>query len=564
MKKSFSLVFAIVMLLALLLGACTPVATESPVATEPAPATTEAPPETEAAVAETTPVEVTTATGTLRYNIQSEPATLDPQMAFMSEEDLILGLLGASLVTYGPGGELYPYLAESWSTSEDGLTWTFILRQDVTFSDGTPLTAQDFAWTYQRALDPDTASPSTGSILGPVASVEATDDYTLVFTLASPYYPFLFSLSDPGYMQPMLQSHVESMSAEELARNPLGVGPYTLKEWITGDRIVLQRNPDYNWGPSFTENQGAYSIETIEFPIITEYATSLAGLESGELDIVTAVQNRDIETFRADDRYQVIDYPTAGISPFLAMNVEKEPFDNLLVRQAFNLAVDRQALIDVMLQGNGEIQYGPISKTVVGYWPGVEEIGYGYDLDEAKNLMQEAGYSYDADGMLLTPDGQPFTLTMPITTVEETQRLAQLLQQQYAELGVTIELESLDVGVINETVLGGDYTIACGGWLYPEADILWLIFHSSMINALNVSRLNSTEMDTLLDTTRTETDPAARQEAVNQAQQWIIENAIYVPLYTPINHIVVSGRVKNYAYDPIYGAFFFNDAYIEE
>jgi peptide/nickel transport system substrate-binding protein len=566
MKKHPVPILVILIIATLVIAACAPQAApsaEAPSVTEAITtviATVQAPAE----LVTTTPpaAEGPTAGGTLHYWFGSEPATLDPQKAFMSVEDIVLGLLGGSLVIYGPGGQIYPYLAESWSTSADGLTWTFKVRQDVTFSDGTPLTAHDFAYTYQRALNPETTSPATGPMLGPVASVEAMDDYTLVFTLSSPYYPFLFSLSDPGYMQPMLQSHVESLSPDELARSPLGVGPYVLKEWLTSDRIIIERRADYNWGPSFVTNRGAFYIQTIEFPIITEYSTALAGLEAGELDIVT-VQNKDVASFRDNDQYQIVDYLHAGISPFLGLNVSKPPFDNLKVRQAFNLAVDRQALIDIMLQGNGKIQYGPLSETVVGYWPGVEQIGYGFDLERAKQLMQEAGYTYTADGKLLTPDGQPFTLTMPTSTDEETTRLTQLLQQQYVNLGVDIQLETLDVGVANQKILSGDYTITAAGWDYPEADLMWLIFHSSMIGALNLSQLNSPELDAILDRTRTETDPTLRQDAVNEAQKWIVENAIYVPLYTSINHLVVNSRVKNYLYDPVFGSFYFNDAYIQ-
>ena len=173
-------------------------------------------------------------------------------------------------------------MAERWETSPDGLTWTFFLRKDVKFQDGTPLTANDYVYTFERAVDPATASPVTGTQLATVAKTEAPDDYTFKVTLKEPYFPFLDNLAAPGTMQPLSKAWVEKYG-EDYGRHPMSVGPYKLKEWVTGDHITLERNPDYAWQPPYA-HQGPRYIQEFVIRIIPEVATVVAAFEAGELD----------------------------------------------------------------------------------------------------------------------------------------------------------------------------------------------------------------------------------------------------------------------------------------
>ena len=539
MKKKLFVFILLTLVVSLLLGACGPTATKAPAAEESALVEEATPAEEEAPAEEAAPAEEESLVGgTFKYAVRTEPDTLDPHKTAMAVSDTIMQYIGGSLVWMTPDFTYEPYLAESWSTSEDGLVWTFILRQDVKFHDGTPLTAHDYAYTFNRAIDPAIASPGAGAMLGDVISIEAIDDYTLAITLPQPNAPILYALSDPGYMQPISQAILESVGEDNFGRAPVGVGPFIFKEWATGEKIVLQRNPDYNWGPASVQNSGAFYIETLEFEVIPEYATILAGLESGDLDAAT-VEPVDVDRLQETELFSIYSGLNPGITPYVTFNLSKPPFDDVLVRQAFNLAVDRDSLVQVVVQGKGEPQYGYLSATVMGSWKGAEEAGYHYDLEAAKALMEEAGYTLNADG-IYEKDGVSLSLVLYSGIADQVIKTAQVLVEQYAQLGVKLEIQQMESGILYPKFMSGEYEIGMAGLTYGEADLMYIAMHSSMIGGLNLSYLNSPEFDALLEQSRAESDQVARQAVLDELQQIILEEAYVVPLYAPMAFTAVS------------------------
>lgn len=492
--------------------------------------------------------------GTMVLATTNEPATLDAQRASGGS---LLTYFGATLIAKDPATNSYvPYLAESWTTSEDGLTWDFTLRQGIKFHDGTDFTAQDYVYTFERWFAEETASP-TAATYGLITSAEALDDYTLRLHLATPFYPLL-ELLTVGFAQPLSQEAVEA-AGDQYGQRPVGVGPFRVVEWLVGDRLVLERNPDFNWAPPFL-HEGAPYLDQIILRFIPEYSTILAGLQSGEIDSVigTTINARDVSAVEAAG-FTITTTYVRGMIPFVLMNVSQPPFVDLNVRRAFNLAVDKDAFVAVA--GPGTIpQYGPISVSVAGYWPGVEEIGYRYDLDQAKQLMQDAGYSYNDAGML-EKDGQPLSLTL--YTIPDFAPFAQVLQAMYADLGVELTIEQADLGVLFGRVVSGDYQVAVGFYDFTEADVMYTFYHSSGIGGFNISQVNDPTLDEILARTRTETDPELRQQAVNEAQQYIVEQAIVVPIITLPEAIPMSGRIQG-AVIGLDSALWLNDAYVVE
>lgn len=555
MKKPnwLSLTLAVVMITALLLTACQPAAeaTQQPAAeSTQAEQTAEEAPAQEASAA---PVEETSKVGgTLIYSVTAEPDVLDPAKTGAGISDLILQTVGCSLVMLDTQGNVMPYVATSWDVAEDGLTYTFHLRDDVKYHNGRTVTAADFAFEYLRALDPATASPSAGPSLGNVESITAIDDVTLEFKLATANYPFLISLSDPGYMMPINQEDFEAMGAEAFGRAPMGCGPYIFKTWETGSKVVVERNPDYNWGPEGVfENTGPWNIQQIEFRVIPELATVSAGLESGEIH-VAAITQTDKEYLSTLDNLTVEGSLQAGLRPYVAINTSHAPFTDVNVRKAFNMALNREAALAVLAKGDGEVQYGPLSPAQVGYWDGIKEIGYTYDVETASALMEESGYAKDADGFW-AKDGQRISLTLYTLPVESWVKAAELLQQQYKDFGIDLTIQQDEQGVLIPIILGGDYDITMFGMTAPEADIMWAMFHSSQIGGFNYAMVNDPTLDAILDRTRTETEPDARQAAVSEAQKYIVEQAYLIPLYVPVNYMAISTAVKDYRFSDIRG-----------
>jgi peptide/nickel transport system substrate-binding protein len=547
--KRLSLLITL-LLVALLLVACGASSEPEPAKEEPAATPTPAP------TAEPTKPPEPAVGGTLVFALSNEPTTLD---VHLSAEVYDIGqYIGASLLSKDlETGEYIPYLAEEWSVSEDGLSYEFKLREDVKFHDGSPLTAHDYAWTFNRALTLD--GSTAGSVLLGLAEAVAVDDYTLQFNMAQPNSILLDVVSRPTYHQPLSQAYVEKMG-DDYGRNPMGVGPYKFKEWKTGDKIVLERNPDFNWGPAFTRGDAPY-IETIEFRVIPEYATQLAGAEADEIDYLQ-LEAKDVDKFKSDDRFQVFDRLDQGSGDMIFMNVTKSPFDDIKVRQAFNLAVNRDALVDVILRGHGIPSSGPITAGTVGYWPGVEDFAYGFDLDKAKELMAEAGYTPGDDG-ILQKDGQPLKLVLK-TLPAESAKTAEILQQQFKALGVDVTIEQHELGILYSDLAAGKYEFAINRLGWQDYGLMFAMYHPAMLGVFNHTQLSSDEeLNGMLMTMIGAPVQSVVQDAANQAQQRIVEQAYSVPLFTTINSWALNKRVQDATYTDMSGALYLFDAYIE-
>lgn len=494
------------------------------------------------------------------YASDGEPDTLDVHRTVSTASEIVMKLVGGSVLALDPvTGEFIPYLAESYSLSEDGLLWEIKFKEGLLWHDGTPFTAQDYVWTMERVLA--SPSPATGAMTDGMASAEAVDDRTVRIHMNHPNSGMLFGLTS-AYMQPMPKAYIERVGDEEYGRNPIGMGPYRLTEWRTGDRLILERNPDFNWGPAYAHQGPAY-IEFVEIRFIPEYSTRLAGLESGEID-ATALMNKDVGRIEGLGNFDIIPIDFQGAGPYLLFNVSAPPFDDIRIRKAFNLAVNREELIKAAAQGYGEPLWGLITPATYGHWDGDKEIGYGYDLEAAKALMAEAGYQLNSDG-LLEKDGQPFELVFKVTPSVrgDSIKIAEVLSEQFKALGVKLEIERLEYGVLQEAVASGDYTLSISSWGWAEAQIIAPLFLSFMIGGMNESHVNDPEFDPILLALLTEPNREILQERLNEAQRYVIEKAYTAPLFTIRLHMALSRRATDVMIRPVTEEIELFDAYIE-
>ncbi len=505
------------------------------------------------------PEKVAAVGGTLVWALPSEPDTLDPHKTARSESATVMGQIGGALVARdAETGEIVPYLAERWEVSEDGLTWTFYLKEGVTFHDGTPCTAHDYAWTIQRLLDPETMAGAAPMMLGPVASATALDDHTLQLEYAVPFAPGLANLTTISYLQVLPQAAVEELG-DDFGRQPIGIGPYMFKEWQTSEKIVLERNPDYaNWAPEF--DQGNHYIENIEFRILPEAAIVVAGLEAGEIDYA-AIEAKDLEIVQGTNQYQIFETQAPGVFGLL-FNMGHPMWEDVRVRQAFNLAMNRQVLINVVEKGYAVPQYGPLSPSMAGYWPGVEYVGYPYDLEKAKSLMEQAGYTYNDDGML-EKDGQPFSVVLKTYSLPAAVRSGEVAQEMLKALGVDLQLQQAEIGVLVGELFGGDYELTVMGVAWAEANIMHMMFHSSGIGGSNMTFTNDPELDSILDLTAMTVDPEGRLEYLIEAQRYIVEQAYLVPLYAAQFFSPLNNRVKGVKFSKVDSFLWFGNAHIK-
>jgi peptide/nickel transport system substrate-binding protein len=500
--------------------------------------------------------------GTITVAFSDEPDQLDVHKSGMAVANIIAGNLGGGLVTQDPETlDFEPYLAEEWDVSEDGKTWTFKIRSGVTFHDGTPLTAQSFVETYQRALDPDTASKVAGSNLSTIESVSASDDQTLVLKLKEPFAPLLQYLSDPGWLQPLSMAAIEKYG-DQYGRNPVGVGPWKFESWETGQAITLVRNEEFKWAEPFFDNQGAAKADKLVFRFITENQTKLAALESGSIDIAAKVEAKDAKRYRNSDQFEVHEQLRNGLGLFMIMNTQSEELQDVTVRKAVNMAVNKDAIIKAVIQGEGLPAYGPLPPTFFGYDPSVEEYGYQYNLEQAKKHLEQAGWSLNSDGFM-AKNGE--VLSLDLLTMEGTwSKAAQLTQAMLKEVGIEVNIVMLEWGALLENATNGNFDMTLMGYTFNDPDVLYLFLHSSQADGgLNLGDVRDEKLDNLLDKGRTTVESSARKEIYAELQKYIIDQAWWVPIYTEKQFYVVNKRVKEISIHPFRGLLY-HDSWVGE
>ncbi len=496
--------------------------------------------------------------GEITIGMTEEPDTLDVQKSAMLAASIVTSQLGGGLVYYDPKtNEVKPYLAESYKISADGKTWTFILRSGVTFHDGTPLTATVYKQSFERALAPETAAPLAGQMLSSIASIDAPDDKTLVLHLKEPTAPLLTNLWDPSTMQPVSVEAVKK-AGNDYGRNPIGVGPWKFRSWKPGESITLVRNDAFNWADGLAENQGPPRPDKLNFKFIKDIQTMLAALESGTLDIAMDIPAKDAKKYKDNAAYTVLEKMRSGVT-FIEMNTENEILKDVNVRKALNLAVNKEAILKGVLQGEGEVADGPLPSSMFGYDPAIKQYAYKYNVEEAKQLLEASGWQLNAQG-IREKDGKKLSLTL--TSLPKFAQANQLFQGMLKEIGVELNIQLLEIATVLEVAGNGKFDLAMLYYVDNDPNILYTLMHSSQIGGGNHSRINSKEIDMLLEKGKATLEPVERQKLYEQVQKIAVDQAYWIPLYTDKEFTIVNKRVHGVKLHPLLG-FIFQDSWVE-
>jgi peptide/nickel transport system substrate-binding protein len=256
----------------------------------------------------------------------------------------------------------------------------------------------------------------------------------------------------------------------------------------------------------------------------------LAGLEANELSW-SVVEAKDLQTVKDTGYFQIVELDPTGFT-YMQFNMQNAKFADVKVRKALDMAIDKDAMVQVVLSGQGAPLDGPLAPAMIGFdAAAMKGSGVAFDLEAAKALMKEAGYTYGSDGMLLDPDGAPYGFTLLTTPEEQNTKISSLVVNMWKQLGVDVKIEQLEWGTMAPKVFSGDYEICTMGIGWPDADVLYMMYHSSQIGAVNFAFTQDPELDALLQTARTETEIKAHQEAVNAAYKMIQDKAYMVPLF---------------------------------
>lgn len=526
---------SVMLIVALTLSACasaTPTAAPAPKSASPTEAPKTAP------TAAPQPTKGPTVGGNFVILVQTAVDSLDHTKAVAGLN--VLSWVNSSLLALDPSGKIVPYLAKSWTISPDGLTYQFTLRDDVKFHNGVNLTADDYVWTIKRILDPATKSYCANLAYQGTKSVEVVDATTFKLTLAAPNYYYLGNLIGPCGA-PVSKAYAES-AGDNLAKAPVGTGPFKFKEWQPGVKVVLERNPDFNWGPAYTHGGPVY-FQTVEYRQVADTATLLAAIEANQANWA-GIDNANGARIKGLGTHTVAQVVLAGSINSLIMNVTRPPLDDIRVRKAINMAIDRQVLIQVVAGGAADPLMGALTSNTAGYCADADavKLGNGYDLAKAKALMREAGYTYGSDGML-TKDGKPLTMTMPVFAIRE--KLSTVLQEQLKALGIAVVLNPGDMGKLVGDLGKGDFDLFAGGLNFNDASTLNYMFNSALAaGPTNASKIKDPDLDKLLVSMMTTTDAAINQKAACDAQKNVVEKAYTVPLYADKMSAAISKNVQ--------------------
>ncbi|MEV8273419.1 ABC transporter substrate-binding protein [Microbacterium sp. NPDC077184] len=448
--------------------------------------------------------------------IGGEPDQLDPQRTSSYFAFEVLENVFDTLVAPDENLEMQPALAESWEVSDDQLTWTFDLRDDVTFHDGSEFTSEDVVYSYRRIIDEQLANAWK---FAAITDITAPDDDTVVITVAQPTPNLLSNLGGFKGMAIVQQENVES---GDITTAPIGTGPFSVTGYSSGDRITLAANADY-WG-------GAPELAGVEYRFISEPATALAALRAGDIHWTDVVPPQQVSELESDDTVQL------GLTPssdywYLALNEAREPWNDVRVRQALAYAIDRDAIVQAVSYGTAALNQLAIPEQSVWYTAYDE---YSTDLDTAQALLDEAGFTGGTLDLLATSD------------YPETVTAAQIIASNLEPLGIDVEIRQPDFSTWLDEQNTGNFDMLMMGWLgnIDPDDFYYAQHHTD--GASNAQKYSNTEVDALLDAGRIETDPEARKEQYAQAATIIADEASYIYLYNPSVIQVWSPDVTGY------------------
>ena len=506
----------------------------------------------------------------LSVQVGPDPETIDPALNSAVDGGNMLLHSFECLLAVDQNGQLAPGQAESWETSEDGLTWTFHLRDGLKWSDGSDLTANDFVYSWKRVCDPMVAAPYAETVLSMVEGydkaiegdldalqVAATDDNTLVVTLSAPC-SYFGSLAAFATLSPVQQATVEANGDAwaTKAETYISNGPFYVSDWVPGSYIMMTKNP-YYW------NADAIKLDGIKWNLIEDSNAAYSAYQTGEVLMIKDVPTEEIPSLKENADFYVD--PIIG-TYYLSMNIDREPFNNADVRKALSLAIDRDYVANTLMQGT----YSPAGNLMGPGWIDtdgkqfkdnanggkeyIDTTNYEADLEEAKQLLADAGY----------PNGEGFpTITYSTNDAGYHKVVAEYLQQAWAELGIDLQVDIVEWASFTPMRRNGDYDVARNGWVgdYSDPSNMLDLFYST--NGNNDGKFNNADYDAALELSRTTLDAAERSTALHNAEDILMEEAGCIPVAYYNDFWLQSDKITGSWHSP-YGYWYFMYADIAE
>jgi peptide/nickel transport system substrate-binding protein len=512
--------------------------------------------------------------GTLTYGVSFDfDGTLDPQVTNYDSTIRVMLNVCEPLIWMATATDFYPELAESWEVSDDALTYTFKLKQGVKFSDGTPFNADAVKFTYDRVVEgrdlaAEKKEVDPEKVIVPGQSfnqidaydhAEIVDDYTIKLVLSRPFAPFLTGLN--GYLGIVSPTAVQEMGLAEFGRKPVGTGPFTVQEWVEHDHVTLAKNPDYNWGSSFFQHDGAAYLDEMIYKIIPDGAVRTGTLVSGESQYIDEIDPLQLADLQENPDVAIIQQGQPGSGYILLFNLARtdSPQADVAVRRALSYAVDKEAMNQAVWGGLYSPAASPLMKPTFGYDPKTEEV-YSYDPEKAASLLEEAGWTLN--GEVREKDGKPLQFYWPIQDRPNDNGMATFIQGAWREVGADVQIEPMERGAfVEKTREAGEYDLGFMWFSYADPDTLRTIFYSENIGNFNVAKYSDPEMDKMLLDAAAESDPEARQELYSKIQLKTLDEAVTIPLADSVTYNAKRSNLDGDFLDFLASYVWMNDAH---
>ena len=481
-------------------------------------------------------------TDTLVVGQVAEPKALDPHTVTAVNDFRILVNIYEGLVQFRDGSlEVEPALAESWEISDDGTVYTFDLREGVTFHDGTPFDAEAVKFNFDRMLNEDHPYYDTGPFplaffFSSIQETRVVDEYTVQLVLNEPFAPLLSNLAYPTGL--MVSPEAVRESGEDYGRNPVGTGPYRFVEWESNTQVTVAANEDY-WGSE-------PGMDQIVFRPITDGNTRVNEMLSGGLDLMVEVPPDSVSTFAESEEFTV--YEQAGPHVwFLILNLREGPFTDPRVRQAANYAINKEALVENVLQGTATVADSPIPPAFD--WAYNEDLDpYPYDPERARELIADAGAEGAEVTFYVTEGGSGMLDPVPMGTA---------IQADLEAVGLEVNIETYEwntfLGEVNPG-LEGKADMAQMAWMTNDPDTLpFLTLRTAAFpedGGFNSGYYSNPEVDELLNQARVSTSQEERAELYQQVQEIVYEDAPWVFVANWQQNAVATSEVQNFSLQP--------------
>ena len=474
--------------------------------------------------------------GSVRVALFAAPTGFHPLL----DRGVVGQLLFNGLVKPSESLEYIPDIATKWHVSNDGLTWEFELRDDVYFHDGEQLTSRDVEFTLQEVQGE--RSYSLGPLYRIITSVEAVSDYRVKLTLAEPYAPVL-SILTIEILPAHLLEDADDSAIESFRWNPVGTGPFQFVGWDGNETVSVEANPDYFAGRPYLD-----SIDIVSFPTKT---SAWSDLMQGQIDVVMDLNQEDFEIISQDERYEAHGYLDWFYYTVL-FNLDDPLYGDPVVREALNLAIDREELVDETLGGFAQITTGPFRP---GTWPYDESVEIPvYSPERAISMLGELGFSDSDDDSILERDGEELVLKLLVDEGDDQkQAVAQRIKWQLFLIGVRVEVEFLSFDeLLGRRLYPGDFQatlLQFNSGDDPELNTR-LFWHSDQIGASNLARYSNPRVDALLDSGKAESDQTGRTEIYHELHREFANDLPALFLFVRRIYLGTSAKIRGIAAQP--------------